>query len=89
MFFMGRVDKKIALVTGAAQGLGAAISIMLANEGAKVALSDINIEGAREVANGINADHPDNAIALEQDVVDEAGWQRVLGQVQADFGGLK
>jgi NAD(P)-dependent dehydrogenase (short-subunit alcohol dehydrogenase family) len=85
---MGRVDKKIALVTGAAQGLGAAISIMLANEGAKVALSDINIEGAREVASGINADHPDNAIALEQDVADEAGWQRVLGQVQADFGGL-
>jgi len=64
---MGRVDEKIALVTGAAQGLGAAISIMLANEGAKVALSDINIEGAREVAGSINVDHPDSAIALEQD----------------------
>ena len=81
MFFVGRVDKKIALVTGAAQGLGAAISIMLANEGAKVALSDINIEGAREVASGINDDHADRAIALEQDVADEAGWQRVLARI--------
>ncbi len=88
MFFMGRVDKRIALVTGAAQGLGAAIATMLANEGAKVALSDINIDGARKVASGINRDHPDRAIAIEQDVTDEAEWQRVLQQVQSDFGGL-
>jgi NAD(P)-dependent dehydrogenase (short-subunit alcohol dehydrogenase family) len=85
---MGRVDKKIALVTGAAQGLGAAIAVMLANEGAKVALSDVNIDGAREVANGINHDQPDCAIAIEQDVTDEAAWQRVLQQVRARFGGL-
>ena len=69
---MGRVDKKIALVTGAAQGLGAAIAAMLAREGAKVALTDVNIEGASEVAGAINNDHPDSAIAIEQDVVDEA-----------------
>jgi len=85
---MGRVDNKIALVTGAAQGLGAAIATMLANEGAKVALSDVNFDGAGEVASRINKDHPDSAIAIEQDVADEAGWQRVLQQVQSDFGGL-
>jgi NAD(P)-dependent dehydrogenase (short-subunit alcohol dehydrogenase family) len=88
MIRMGRVDEKIALVTGAAQGLGAAIASMLAAEGAKVALSDINFDGAREAADSINRNYPDSAIALEQDVVDEAGWQRVLQQVQADFGGL-
>jgi NAD(P)-dependent dehydrogenase (short-subunit alcohol dehydrogenase family) len=85
---MGRIDNKIALVTGAAQGLGAAIATMLANEGAKVALSDINLDGARDTADKINSHNPDSAIAIEQDVTDEAGWQRVLQQVAADFGGL-
>jgi NAD(P)-dependent dehydrogenase (short-subunit alcohol dehydrogenase family) len=85
---MGRVDNKIALVTGAAQGLGAAIATMLANEGANVALSDIKIDGARDVANDINREHPDSAIAIEQDVTDEAGWQTVLQQVTSDLGGL-
>jgi NAD(P)-dependent dehydrogenase (short-subunit alcohol dehydrogenase family) len=85
---MGRVDKKIALVTGAAQGLGAAIATMLANEGAKVALSDIKIDGARDVANEINSEHPDSAIAIKQDVADEAGWQRVLQQIISELGGL-
>jgi len=88
MFRMGRVDEKIALITGAAQGLGAAIASMLANEGAKVALSDINSDGAREVAASIDRDHPGSAISLQQDVADEDGWQRVLQQVQAEFGGL-
>jgi len=85
---MGRVDNKVALVTGAAQGLGAAIAAMLAREGAKVALSDINVEGANEVASTINNDLPDSAIAIEQDVTDEAVWQSVLQQVQLDLGGL-
>lgn len=85
---MGRVDNKIALVTGAAQGLGAAIAIMLANEGARVALSDVNIDGAREVVEEINRKHPERAIAIEHDVADEAAWQRVLQQVQSDLGGL-
>ena len=85
---MGRVTKKIALVTGAAQGLGAAIASMLAREGAKVAVTDVNIDGANDIADTINNDHPDSAIALEHDVADEAGWQSVLKQVQSDFGGL-
>ena len=88
MICMGRVDNKIALVTGAAQGLGAAIAIMLANEGARVALSDVNIDGAREVVEEINRKHPERAIAIEHDVADEAAWQRVLQQVQSDLGGL-
>ena len=85
---MGRVDKKIALVTGAAQGLGAAIASMLANEGAIVALSDIKIDGARDVASEINTEHPDSAIAIEQDVADEAGWRKVLQRGTSDLGGL-
>jgi NAD(P)-dependent dehydrogenase (short-subunit alcohol dehydrogenase family) len=85
---MGRVDGKIALVTGAAQGLGAAIAEMLAAEGAGVALSDINLDGAREIAADINGNYPQHAIAIEHDVADEAAWQDVLQQVRADLGGL-
>lgn len=45
----GRVTGKIALVTGAAQGIGAAIAWTLAREGAKVLITDINAEGASRV----------------------------------------
>ena len=85
---MGRVDGKIALVTGAAQGLGAAIAVMLADEGANVAVTVIRLEGAQEVAAGINSDHPDRVIAIEHDVADEERWQNVLQQVRSDLGGL-
>lgn len=85
---MGRVSEKIALVTGAAQGLGAAIARMLAKEGARVALSDINVDGARKVAEEINAGHAGRAIAIEQDVTQEAAWQRALEKLKAQLGGL-
>ena len=51
----GRVEGKIALVTGAAQGLGEATARMLAREGARVAITDINEEGAIRVARALNA----------------------------------
>lgn len=85
---MGRVENKIALVTGAAQGLGAAISRMLAREGARVALTDVNLAGAEEQAAAINAESDGRAIALEQDVTDEARWREVVDEVVVQFGGL-
>ena len=83
-----RVAGKIALVTGAAQGLGKAIAIMLAREGARVALTDIRAEGAAEVAASINAERPDTAIALHHDVTKEDDWVRVLAETERTFGGL-
>ena len=59
----GRVEGKKALVTGAAQGLGEAIARMLARQGARVAITDINFELAREVAASINEDYPGRAFA--------------------------
>jgi len=79
---MGRVEGKIALVTGAAQGLGAAIAEMLSAEGARVALTDIALAGAQDVAAGINREYPGRAIAIEHDVASEAAWQEVLQQGQ-------
>lgn len=85
---MGRVANKTALVTGAAQGLGAAIASRLAEEGAKVVLSDVNAAGAEEQAARINADAPGRATALEQDVTSESGWAAALAAVEDAFGGL-
>ena len=84
----GRVGGKIALVTGAAQGLGEAIARMLAAEGARVALTDLNLEKAQAVADAINASAPGRAIALRHDVTDEAAWIDALKAVEAAFGGL-
>jgi NAD(P)-dependent dehydrogenase (short-subunit alcohol dehydrogenase family) len=79
----GRVAGKIALVTGGAQGLGEAAARMLAREGARVAITDMNIEGARQVAASIPG-----AIAIAHDVTDEAQWVEALAETERAFGGL-
>ena len=85
---MGRVENKVALVTGAAQGLGAAIARMLAREGAQVVLTDINLAGAEEQAQAINAELHGAAVALAQDVTDEDRWREVVAESVERFGGL-
>lgn len=85
---MGRVENRIALVTGAAQGLGAATAAMLAREGARVVLTDINAAGAEEQAAAINKDLPGFAIALHHDVTDADRWQEVVATCERQFGGL-
>jgi NAD(P)-dependent dehydrogenase (short-subunit alcohol dehydrogenase family) len=84
----GRIAGKIALVTGGAQGLGAAIARMLVREGARVAISDVNKSGAQTVADEINTRHPDSAIAIAHDVTDESQWQRTIAETEKAFGGL-
>ena len=84
----GRVAGKIALVTGAAQGLGEAIARMLIREGARVAVTDINAEGAAKVAASINAERPGTALALTHDVTKEEDWVHALAETERTFGGL-
>lgn len=83
---MGRVAGKIALVTGAAQGLGEAISRMLAREGATVLATDINGAGVTAVAEDI-ASHGGAAHALTHDVTDLAAWHDVVATAR-ELGGL-
>lgn len=84
----GRLEGKAALITGGAQGLGAATARMFAREGARVAISDINRGGAQSVADDINTRHPDSAIAIAHDVTDEGQWQRTVAEAEKAFGGL-
>ena len=69
---MGRVKGKVALVTGAAKGIGEACALLLAKEGAKVVVSDLDRLAGMAVADRINA-AGGQALFIEQDVTDEAG----------------
>lgn len=84
----GRVAGKQALITGAAGGLGEAMAWMLAREGAKVAVTDVNLDGARALAEAINAEVPGAAFAFAHDVTDEAEWVSVIDQAVKAMGGL-
>jgi 3-oxoacyl-[acyl-carrier protein] reductase len=79
---MGRLAGKVALVTGAAQGIGEATARLLASEGARVACADMNIEGAKEVASTIDG------IALSGDVTDPAVPQAWVSRITENWDRL-
>jgi 3(or 17)beta-hydroxysteroid dehydrogenase len=81
---MGRVQGKVAIVTGAASGAGKADAIMLAHEGARVVLTDLNEDGGRAVAKEIG----DSAMFLRHDVSSEDDWKTVMAATQQRFGKL-
>jgi NAD(P)-dependent dehydrogenase (short-subunit alcohol dehydrogenase family) len=84
---MNRVAGKTAFITGAAQGLGEATARMLAREGARVALSDLQLDKVKAVAASIEAEGG-RAIAFAQDVRDGERWKQVLGETADTLGGL-
>jgi NAD(P)-dependent dehydrogenase (short-subunit alcohol dehydrogenase family) len=79
-----RVDNKVALVTGGGSGIGEAICMRLAEEGASVVVADINESNARRVAGAIGA----AALAIHQDVTSEERWQEVVAKIIERFGRL-
>jgi NAD(P)-dependent dehydrogenase (short-subunit alcohol dehydrogenase family) len=84
-----RVAGKKVFITGAAQGLGAAMAKSLAAEGAKVALADVNFVGATKVADAINVERgAGTAFSFELDVTDEAQWIATLEAANAAMGGI-
>jgi 3(or 17)beta-hydroxysteroid dehydrogenase len=85
---MGRVSGKIALVTGAASGLGKADASLLCREGATVVITDLNEAAGRELERTLNAGRPNCAYFMTQDVSDESRWQAVFGEIKARYGGL-
>ncbi|MFB8000250.1 3-oxoacyl-ACP reductase FabG [Streptomyces sp. NPDC056002] len=84
---MSRFTDKIAVVTGAAQGIGAATAHRLAEEGAAVAVVDLTAERAQGTADAINA-KGGTARAYGCDVADHEAVEAVFAQIAADFGTL-
>jgi len=78
----GRVEGKVALVTGGAMGLGRADCLRLAEEGAKVIVTDIDVDRARVVAAQAGGE------AFEHDVRSETRWQDIMAEVEARYGRL-
>jgi len=85
---MGRVNGKIALVTGAASGLGRADATALVREGARVVITDVNEAAGRELEHQLNAAQAGSALFLQQDVTSEARWIEIFAEIRAQFGAL-
>ena len=81
---MGRVAGKIAIISGAASGMGKADAKLLASEGAKVVVADLNEADGQAVADDIG----ENAVFMRLDVTDEANWEQVVADTVERFGGL-
>ena len=79
---MGKLDDKIAIVTGAGQGIGRAIAAKLAAEGATVVVTDINESTASETAAAIGG----GAVGLATDVTSPGSVNAMVEQVKSQFG---
>ncbi|MBV9426192.1 MAG: glucose 1-dehydrogenase [Bradyrhizobiaceae bacterium] len=84
---MGRVEGKVAIVTGAGSGIGRAGAVALAHEGARVVATDLVQAGAEETAAAIVRGGGE-AIALAHDVGEESQWDEVIAATHAAFGRL-
>ena len=78
---MKRLEGKVSIITGAAQGLGEALAIRLGQEGAKVVVADMNYEGAQKVA----AQLPE-AIAVPLNVCDPAQCDAMAKKAEETYG---
>ena len=86
---MARIlQDKIAIVTGGAQGLGAAICQRLAREGAHIVVADLNLAGAQETATEITKQTGRQAIAVGVDVTDEPQVEAMVQRTVDEFGRL-
>lgn len=79
---MGRLTGKVAIVTGASQGMGAAHARMMVAEGAKIIMTDINSDEGRKLASELGAP----AVFVKHDVSSEADWQAVVAAGEHAFG---
>jgi sorbitol-6-phosphate 2-dehydrogenase len=84
----GKLQDKISLVTGSAQGLGEGIAERLAQEGAAVALADINLEKTAEVAARLAKDYGVKTLPVQMNVTKEEEVAAAMDKIIAEFGRL-
>lgn len=84
---MGRLEGKVAVITGGGSGMGRAAAILFAKEGAKVVVTDLNVEAAQETVKEIS-ENGGEAIAVSHNVVKKENWEEVYNQTIDTFGKL-
>jgi 3-oxoacyl-[acyl-carrier protein] reductase len=83
-----KLHNKVAVITGGGSGIGAAIALRMAQDGANVAVFDINESAAVEVASSIQKRTGREALGLGVDVGDRNAIETAFAKVDADFGSL-
>lgn len=81
---MARLEGKVAIITGAAQGMGASHARLFISEGAKVVLTDLNEEKGEALASELG----ENALFIKQNVTSEADWATVVSTTAEHFGSI-
>lgn len=79
---MARLENKIALITGAAQGMGESHARTLLKEGAKVVITDLNAEKGEVLVKELG----ENAFFVKHDVTNEDDWKNVISETENKFG---
>lgn len=83
-----KLKDKIAIVTGAAQGIGEAIARRFITEGARVAIADLNFDEAKATADKLSAQGPGKAMAVVMNVTDEQQVNQGVAQIVNAWGGV-
>lgn len=79
---MGRLAGKVAIVTGAAQGMGAAHARRFVVEGAKVVITDVNVSAGEALVSELGPD----TMFVRLDVANGEGWQQAIAQTESRYG---
>ena len=82
-----RLENKVAIITGAARGMGAEEARLFGREGAGVVVADMNEEDGKKVESQI-AEAGGRALFVQNDVTSEESWRSLVQQTVANFGRL-
>jgi NAD(P)-dependent dehydrogenase (short-subunit alcohol dehydrogenase family) len=77
---------KVALITGSSRGIGRAIAVRMAEQGARVVISSRKMNACETVAQAINSDHPGRAIAVRANVSYKEDLAQLVAETQSAFG---